>query len=97
MRKSPDNIAVGNPKTRRLINLLLAGILLFAPSSNFNEQSDSDNTIENKACEESRRDMFKGIKIVPDSEPKKNKEGKKPKKEDSPHNTKKDCDDCKVA
>jgi hypothetical protein len=103
MRKSGEIIG-GNPaetthssRVRRLINLLFTGTLLLALSSTFDERSVSDNVIKNKTCEESRRDMFKGIKIVPDSESKKNESKKKPKKEDNTNNPEKPCNDCKLA
>jgi hypothetical protein len=83
-----------NLRGRRFLNLLLAGILLFAPSSNPAKQTDPGNEIENKAYREPRPDMFKGIKIVPDSESKKIKKNKESEKKQQMMEK---CDDCQVA
>ena len=94
MRKSPEQITAGSSITRKLITYLLAGLLGLCQVGDLDAKPNSDDTIENKTPDETRKDIFKGIKIVPDSAPKKSEqpEEKSPKNFDAG-----DCDDCLFA
>ena len=90
MRKSPDNAPIANSKTRKLISYLFAGLMVFAQASDTNIKQNPDSTAENKSSDKSGENIFKGIKIVPDSKPKKN--GKKKEENIDIEN----CGDCQL-